>query len=72
MMYRLQGWLAERFRFVQFPPERRPAVARVPLFKNAMPWELRLLLIVAGVAALAVAAVAMVLAGVLLWAIVTA
>ena len=40
MLYRLHEWLAERFRFVQFPPPRARLISRPRRIDGAFTWGL--------------------------------
>jgi hypothetical protein len=67
---RAHYWLADRVNWVQYP-RIDPFKRRAPLFLNSMPWHVRIGLVVYGFGILAVCAVALLLLGVVVWAIIT-
>ena len=68
---RIQTWLADRLSWVQYP-RVSPFVRRYPFFSNAMPWPLRFGLVLFGVVALVVCAIALFFIGLLFWAVIAA
>ena len=71
-LIRSREWWAERYRRTQFPRQQsmsgRPPV---PSFKNAMPWEVRSLLVLLAAYAVLLGGVGVAVAGFILWAIIT-
>lgn len=72
LRFRVQEWLAERYRFVQFPHQqllpRRPPP---PFFRNDLPWYLRFGLAVFGLVAIGIAVVVIGGIALLTWATLT-
>jgi hypothetical protein len=68
---RAHTWLADHFRWVQYP-RVSPFQRRFPFFETAMPWPLRVGLVLFGVIALAICAIALFFLGLLTWAAITA
>jgi hypothetical protein len=72
-LFRVREWLADRYRWAQYPRQRFiPKQAPPPFFQHQMPLYLRFGLIVFSLPALIVAAIALAFVGLLFWAIFTA
>jgi len=68
LLYRAQGWLADNFRWAQYPREQ--LLPRVPA--PSVPWEQRALLAMLGVVLILIAAVLAFFVSMLFWAMFTA
>jgi hypothetical protein len=71
ILFRVQDWLADRVSWVQYPQIRRLSPRRA-LFRHAMPWPTRVLLILVGTSTLLACAIALFFLGLLAWATITA
>ena len=69
MKFRIHEWLAERVKWIQYPGV---SAETRPLFRNAMPWSTRVLLVLFGSILLVVCAIALFFLGILGWAVITA
>lgn len=67
--FRVHEWLAERVKWIQYP---NVSGNQRPLFKTAMPWSTRILLVLFGFIILIVCAIALFFLGLLFWAVITA
>lgn len=68
---RVHTWLADRFSWIQYP-RVSPFQRRLPFFATAMPWPLRVGLVLFGVLTLIVCAIALFFICTLMWAAITA
>jgi hypothetical protein len=68
LKFRIHEWFAERVKWVQYPGVSTDG----PLFRTAMPWSTRILLVLFGVILLVLCAIALFFLGLLAWAVITA
>lgn len=52
MRFRAHEWLADHVSYIQYPQVKRGP--KLPFFKVGMPWEYRLMLVIFGIALLAI------------------
>jgi hypothetical protein len=72
-LFRAREWLADRYRWAQYPRQRFiPKQAPPPFFQHQMPLYLRFGLVCFGLVAISLAGIVLAFVGLIFWAIVTA